>query len=123
MNFQELQEEILKRAKEAHACTGQYRRAKEAQNIDELIEVIKDNLSFVNSNNILSKELIEQFEKPELFGIGKENTGLFSSGDRNSGDRNSGDRNSGDLNSGDLNSGDLNANLTTKKVRQGVPHS
>jgi len=119
MNFEELKEEILKRAKQANACKGQYQRAIQATTIDELIEVLKDNMSFAKSNDILTDELAKQYERPELFGIGKENTGFFNSGylnsgglnsgDLNSGYRNSGDRNSGDLNSGYRNSGDLNS--------------
>ena len=109
MNFEELKEEILKRAKKAGACKGQYQRAAEATTIDELIEVLKDNLNFAKNNDILTIELSKQYERPELFNVGKENSGFFNSGDRNSGDRNSGDRNSGYRNSGDRNSGDLNS--------------
>ena len=95
MNFEELKEEILKRAKQANACKGQYQRAIQATTIDELIEVLKDNMSFAKSNDILTDELAKQYERPELFGIGKENTGFFNSGGLNSGDLNSGYRNSG----------------------------
>ena len=100
MNFEELKEEILKRAKQANACKGQYQRAIQATTIDELIEVLKDNMSFAKSNDILTDELAKQYERPELFGIGKENTGFFNSGYLNSGGLNSGDLNSGYRNSG-----------------------
>ncbi|MEI8087241.1 MAG: pentapeptide repeat-containing protein, partial [Paludibacter sp.] len=95
MNFEEFKQEILDRAKKARACNSQYKRAAEATTIDELIEVLKENMSFAKSNDILTDELVKQYERPELFGVGKENTGFFNSGDRNSGDLNSGDRNSG----------------------------
>lgn len=76
MNFEELKEEILKRAKVANACTAEYRRAAESKNETELIEVIKDNINFARNNDILTIELIKQYERPELFNIGKEITGL-----------------------------------------------
>jgi len=117
MNFEELKEEILKRAKQANACKGQYQRAIQATTIDELIEVLKDNMSFAKSNDILTDELAKQYERPELFGIGKENTGFFNSGGLNSGYLNSGDLNSGDLNSGDRNSGDLNSGYRNSGYR------
>ena len=118
MNFEEFKIEVLKRAKKSGACTTEYRKAAKSKTIDELIEVIKNNLGFVRDNQIVTIEMSKDYEKPELFNVGKENVGLFNSGYRNSGDlnsgdlnngyRNSGDRNSGDRNSGDLNSGDLN---------------
>ncbi|MEI6555622.1 MAG: pentapeptide repeat-containing protein, partial [Paludibacter sp.] len=109
MNFEEFKQEILDRAKKANACKGQYQRAAEATTIDELIEVLKDNINFAKNNDILTIELSKQYERPELFNVGKENAGFFNSGYLNSGDLNSGDLNSGYLNSGDLNSGDLNS--------------
>jgi ribosomal protein S8 len=107
MNFKELKEKILERAKNANACSSEYTRALQSNSIEELIEVIKDNLFFIKDNEILNNEMIKDFEKPELFNSGNENTGLFNSGDLNSGDRNSGYQNSGDLNSGYRNSGIL----------------
>lgn len=124
MNFEEFKQEILDRAKEADSCKSEYQRAFKATTINELIEVLKDNISFVKNNNILTTELSEQYERPELFNVGKENSGFFNSGSKNSGDLNSGNlnsgyrnngalnsgsKNSGDLNSGDRNSGDLNS--------------
>ncbi len=109
MNYEEFKKEILRRSKEAHACTGEYKRAYNAESIEGLIEVIKDNLGFAVSKNILTKELVERYEKPELFGIGNGNAGFFNSGDRNSGNWNSGNRNSGNWNSGNRNSGNRNS--------------
>jgi len=90
MNFEEFKQEILERAKKANACKGQYQRAAEATTIDELIEVLKDNINFARNNDILTIELSKQYERPELFNVGKENAGFFNSGDLNSGYRNSG---------------------------------
>lgn len=95
MNFQELKEAILAKAKEANACSKEYRRAANAETIEQLIGVIKDNLSFVRANNIMTAKMGCDYESPELFNSGTENTGLFNSGNRNSGDLNSGYRNSG----------------------------
>jgi hypothetical protein len=109
LNFEELKKEVLRRAKEANACASQYRRALESQNAEELIAVIKDNLLFNRNHSILTAELGNQYERPELFNAGKENTGLFNAGSRNSGDWNTGSRNSGNRNSGNCNSGNRNS--------------
>lgn len=42
-NFEAIKAEILKRAKEAHACSEQYGRAYKSQTLQELCDVIKDN--------------------------------------------------------------------------------
>ena len=137
MDFEEFKQLILKNAKKVGVCSGEYKRAYQSESIEELIEVIKDNLDWVADHEVLTAEIAKQYEKPELFNIGKDNTGLFNSGDRNSGDLNSGDLNSGDLNSGyrnsgyrnsgDLNSGDLNSGyrnsgvFCTRKRKDTVP--
>jgi hypothetical protein len=127
MNFEEFKAKILAQAKASGACSTQYARAAKSTSIEELIEVIKDNLSFAKNNNILSHEIVKEYGKPELFNIGKDNSGFFNSGDLNSGDINSGYLNSGDLNSGDLNSGYLNSGyrnsgvFCTRKRQDTVP--
>ena len=109
MNFEELKCEILKRAKEEGACKDEYKRAYKSDTIEELIEVIKDNLSWNNDHDILTIELANKYEQPRVFNNGKNNSGLFNSGDQNSGYQNCGHLNSGHLNSGDQNSGDRNS--------------
>lgn len=42
-NFETIKSEILRRAKEAHACTEQYSRAYKSENMAQLCAVIKDN--------------------------------------------------------------------------------
>lgn len=118
MNFTEFKTEVLARAKKAGACESQYKRALNAQNYEELAEIIKDNLSFNRSNEIVTYDFAKNCDKPEIWNIGKENIGLFNSGDRNSGDLNSGDRNSGYRNSGDLNSGYRNSGIFCNKKRE-----
>ena len=89
MNFEDFKSEVLKRAKNAGACSAQYKRALEAKTFEDLADVIKDNLGFNRSNSIVTPELAKDCDKPEIWNIGKENTGLFNSGYRNSGDRKS----------------------------------
>ena len=109
MNFEDFKTEVLKRAKSADACGSQYKRALESESFEQLAEVIKDNLGFNQDHSIVTSKLAKECDKPEIWNIGKENSGLFNSGCLNSGDRNSGDLNSGDLNSGDRNYGDRNS--------------
>jgi hypothetical protein len=107
--FQEFKIELLKRAKEAQACKSEYKKAAESETIEELVEILIANIGFVTDKKLITKEMIENYERPEVFNSGKDNIGLFNSGNLNSGCLNSGDRNSGDLNSGDLNSGNRNS--------------
>jgi hypothetical protein len=90
MNFEELKETVLMRAKGAKACAEQYKRALYSKNAEELIAVVKDNIIFNRNRSILTAELGSQYERPELFNAGKENCGDYNSGDYNSGYRNSG---------------------------------
>jgi hypothetical protein len=59
MEFKEFKSEILRRAKEASACTEQYRRACESNDFSELIQVIKDNFSFAVRRKVIDAPLIE----------------------------------------------------------------
>ena len=47
MEFNDFKNEILRRAKEANACTNEYRRAYQSNDFGELMQVIKDNFNFV----------------------------------------------------------------------------
>ena len=42
-NFNEIKQEILRRAKKSRACKHEYGRAYAAKNLSELSQVIKDN--------------------------------------------------------------------------------
>ena len=82
MNFQELKKVVLAVAKDKAPDCSQTKRLSECNTIEELCEVAKDNLGWVR-DNLPIQELIQKYDNPEVFNIGKENTGLFNSGDRN----------------------------------------
>ena len=60
--FNEIKEEILKRAHEAKACTEQYKRAYSSASIEELCEVIKDNFYWCTNMGVIEAELIEKYK-------------------------------------------------------------
>jgi hypothetical protein len=59
MEFKEFKNEILRRAKEANACTEQYRRAYKSNDFSELMRVIKDNFNFAVRCKVIDAPLIE----------------------------------------------------------------
>ncbi len=63
-NFKEQKEEIIKRAKAANACKGQFQRAVAAENITDLITVVKDNLRWCIVNEMLDAQALE-----DIFGL------------------------------------------------------
>ena len=65
-NFKETKTEILKRAKLAGACTVEYNSAENSKNIEELIQVVKDNLRFVYYNMDCKSEFLEEYFGIEL---------------------------------------------------------
>lgn len=60
-NFNSIKDEILRRAKEAHACTAQYGRAYKAESLQELCEVIKDNFDWAYHNRVIDAALLMQY--------------------------------------------------------------
>ena len=62
-NFNEIKQEILRRAKKASACKHEYGRAYAAENLSELSEVIKDNFDWACSHDILTIDLIEKYKE------------------------------------------------------------
>ena len=62
-NFEAIKAEILKRAKEAHACSEQYGRAYKSQTLQELCNVIKDNFNWAFNNKVITAELLMQFRE------------------------------------------------------------
>ena len=62
-NFEAIKAEILKRAKEAHACSEQYGRAYKSQTLQELCDVIKDNFNWAFENKVITAELLMQFRE------------------------------------------------------------
>jgi len=61
--FNKLKEEILKRAKQNNACTSEYSKAYKSENVQELIQVIKDNFFWACYNGVLDGNLIDQFQQ------------------------------------------------------------
>ncbi|MDE6254722.1 MAG: hypothetical protein K2M39_00865 [Muribaculaceae bacterium] len=62
-NFEAIKAEILKRAKEHHACTEQYSRAYKSENLAELMQVIKDNFNWACHNDVVTPDIIEQYRE------------------------------------------------------------
>lgn len=59
--FEEIKNEILERARKARACSGQYKRAYQSENIETLCDVIKDNFWWCCHNDVLDGELIDNY--------------------------------------------------------------
>ena len=62
-NFEAIKAEILKRAKEHHACTEQYGRAYKSKNLAELMQVIKDNFDWACRNDVVTPDIIVQYRE------------------------------------------------------------
>jgi hypothetical protein len=62
--FKEQKEEIIKRAKAANACKGEFQIAVAAENITDLITVIKKNLRWCIVNGMLEYRALE-----DIFGL------------------------------------------------------
>ena len=61
-NFEIIKSEILRRAKEAQACTEQFSRAYKSENMAQLCTVIKDNFWWACNNKVLTVDLLEQYK-------------------------------------------------------------
>ena len=61
--FEEIKKEILERAHNARACTIQYKRAYQSENLETLCNVIKDNFWWCCRNSVLDGELIDKYKK------------------------------------------------------------
>lgn len=59
--FEELKQELLKRAKDADACKEQYARAYNAETLAQLMEVCRDNFSWACNNAVLDVYIITQY--------------------------------------------------------------
>ena len=70
-NFKEFKKEILKRAKKAKSCMSEYKRALQSETFAELIQVIKDNISFAANRHIIDFQIMEtyknQFNENDVF--------------------------------------------------------
>ena len=61
--FQEIKEEILKRAKENRACADEYKRAYKSETIQELCAVIKENFRWCCKNNVMTADFINLYQE------------------------------------------------------------
>ena len=59
--FRVLKEELLERAHKAGACMKQYSRAYRSQSLKELMDVVKDNFSWVVENRVLDGKFIDKW--------------------------------------------------------------
>ena len=59
--FRVLKEELLERAHKAGACAKQYSRAYRSQSLKELMDVVKDNFSWVVENRVLDGKFIDKW--------------------------------------------------------------
>ena len=61
--FEEIKQEVLRRAHEANACKEQYRRAYKAESMAGLCEVIKDNWNWCCIWNVVTPDLLEKYRE------------------------------------------------------------
>ena len=61
--FDEIKQEILRRAKKSRACKHEYSRAYAAETISELSQVIKDNFYWACAHGVLTIDLIEKYKE------------------------------------------------------------
>jgi hypothetical protein len=108
-NFQELKEELLVKAKEANACSSEYRRAYGSETQEQLLKVVYDNLSWCFDHKIISDEYFSKFDQEIFLKSGLANTGECNTGFANDGYANAGNRNAGYANAGNYNAGNYNA--------------
>ena len=59
--FEEIKQEILRRAHEANACKEQYGRACKAEDMAGLCEVIKDNWDWCYNWDVVTPDLLEKY--------------------------------------------------------------
>lgn len=58
MDFKEFKQQILSKAKEQEACSGEYKKAYVSETFTELFKVIADNFFWCTANNVMTKELM-----------------------------------------------------------------
>ena len=61
--FDEIKQEILRRAREAKACKEEYGRAYSAGDMAELMQVVKDNFAWCCNNKVLTADLFERYNE------------------------------------------------------------
>lgn len=61
-NFEEIKNEILKRAHTVGTCVERYRRALNSESIEKLCDVIKDNFHWCCVNSVIDGYLIDKYK-------------------------------------------------------------
>ena len=69
--FEEIKAEILRLGTLRSACSGEFARAVNSTNIDELMQVVKDNFSWCYNNGIATTEILDAIGESKVneFGI------------------------------------------------------
>lgn len=67
--FEELKQELLKRAKNAGACKEQYARAYKAGTLAQLMKVCGDNFQWACDNEVLNVDIITQYHDEFAVGL------------------------------------------------------
>ena len=74
--FQEVKAEILRRAEQKEACKSQYSRANDAETVDDLLEVVKDNFSWCWDRQVVDIDLLNKLGDDVLW-----RNGIYTSGE------------------------------------------
>ena len=67
--FEELKKIILERARNASACKEQYGRAYRADNLEELMQVVRDNFRWACNNGVIDGDTVDAYR--DEFATGK----------------------------------------------------
>ena len=67
--FEELKKIILERARNASACREQYGRAYRAENLEELMQVVRDNFWWACHNRVIDSDIVDAYR--DEFATGK----------------------------------------------------
>ncbi len=67
--FEELKKIILERARNASACREQYGRAYRAENLEELMQVVRDNFWWACHNRVIDGDIVDAYR--DEFATGK----------------------------------------------------
>ena len=67
--FEELKKIILERARNASACREQYGRAYRAENLEELMQVVRDNFWWACNNGVIDGDTVDAYR--DEFATGK----------------------------------------------------
>ena len=67
--FEELKKIILERARNASACKEQYSRAYRAENLEELMQVVRDNFRWACNNGVIDGDTVDAYR--DEFATGK----------------------------------------------------